>query len=75
MLAGVDWESVNIAGAFVVGAVLATIATIRIYRLVAGSVRAERRKDRDAGRVDLLYLLACILAALAIVVLARMIWR
>ena len=45
MIAGVDWDNVNLAGAFVIGAVLATIATIRIFRVIAGTVRAERRKD------------------------------
>ena len=48
MTAGIDWDSVNIAGAFVVGAVLATIATIRIFRVIAGTARDERRKDRNA---------------------------
>lgn len=73
MVAGVDWDSVNIAGAFVVGAVLATIATIRIFRVVFGERRREARKDD--GRVNLLYLLECVLAAVAIVYLADKIWR
>ena len=75
MVAGIDWDNVNLAGAFIIGAVLATIATIRIFRVIAGTARDERRKDRDAGRVDLLYLLECVLAAVAIVYLADKIWR
>jgi hypothetical protein len=47
MLAGVEWENVNIAGAFIIGAVLATIATIRIVRAVSIVLREERRRDRD----------------------------
>jgi hypothetical protein len=76
MIAGVDWDNVNLAGAFIIGAVLATIATIRIYRVVAASWRDERRKDRDAGavRVDLLYLLEVILVGLGIIYLAVKIW-
>jgi hypothetical protein len=31
---GVDWENVNLAGAFVLGAVLGTLATIRVMRAV-----------------------------------------
>lgn len=47
MIAAIDWENVNLAGAFIIGAVLATIATIRIMRVVSGAFRSERRKDRD----------------------------
>jgi formate hydrogenlyase subunit 3/multisubunit Na+/H+ antiporter MnhD subunit len=72
MIAGVDWDSVNIAGAFVVGAVLATIATIRIFRVVFGERRREQRKDD--GRVNLLYLLEVVLVALGIIYLAIKIW-
>lgn len=31
---GVDWENVNLAGAFVLGATLGTLATIRVMRAV-----------------------------------------
>lgn len=31
---GVEWENVNLAGAFVLGAVLGTLATIRVMRAV-----------------------------------------
>ena len=76
MLAGIEWDNVNIAGAFVIGAVLATIATIRIFRVVFSERRREGRKD-DAGavRLDLLYLLEIVLVALGIVYLAIKIWR
>jgi hypothetical protein len=47
MLAGVEWQNVNIAGAFVLGAILATVATIRIVRAVSIMLRKEGRKDRD----------------------------
>jgi len=30
----VDWENVNLAGAFVLGAVMGTLATIRVMRAV-----------------------------------------
>jgi len=48
VLGGIEWENVNVAGAFIIGAVLATIATIRIVRAVSSTLREERRKDRDA---------------------------
>jgi hypothetical protein len=34
VLAEVDWSSIQVAGAFGLGAVLGTIATIRIFRYV-----------------------------------------
>jgi hypothetical protein len=43
--AAVDWASLHVAGAFVLGAVLGTVATIRIMRAVALVIRTERRKD------------------------------
>jgi len=73
MYAGIEWDNVNIAGAFVIGAVLATIATIRIFRVVFGERRREQRNDD--GRVDLLYLLEVVLVSLGIVYLAIKIWR
>jgi hypothetical protein len=47
VLAGIQWENVNIAGAFIIGAVLATIATIRIVRAVSIMLRDEQRKHGD----------------------------
>jgi hypothetical protein len=46
---GVEWENVNIAGAFIIGAVLATVATIRIVRAVTVMLRDEQRKHREEG--------------------------
>lgn len=34
MLANVDWDSVNLAGAFLLGALLATLAVLRVVRAV-----------------------------------------
>lgn len=72
MVGGIEWDNVNIAGAFVIGAVLATIATIRIFRVVFSERRREQRKDD--GRVNLLYLLEVVLVALGIIYLAIKIW-
>jgi hypothetical protein len=47
VLAGIEWENVNIAGAFIIGAVLATVATIRIVRAVSIMLRDEQHKHRD----------------------------
>lgn len=46
-LATTDWENVTHAGAFLLGAVLATFATLRIMRSVTnffGSTERERRR-------------------------------
>jgi len=42
-----DWSNLNVAAAFILGAILATVATIRIVRAVSATMRDERRKDRD----------------------------
>lgn len=56
MIAGIDWENVNVAGAFVVGAILATIATLRVVRAVSSMfandderrrIRSPRRREDD----------------------------
>lgn len=44
---GYDWSGLNLAGAFIVGAVIGSIATIRVVRAVSSTLRDERRKDRD----------------------------
>jgi hypothetical protein len=44
---GVDWDNVNLAGAFIIGAALATVATIRIMRVISTVLRDEIRKNRD----------------------------
>jgi hypothetical protein len=41
VLAAVDWENLVPAGAFVVGAALGSIATIRVMRNILGYVRAD----------------------------------
>ena len=42
MLASVDWSNLSVAAAFVVGAVLATLATILVFRHVLGYMKHER---------------------------------
>ena len=46
MLGAVDWDNLLPAAAFVLGAVLATIATIRVVRAVAIMFGAELRRGR-----------------------------
>jgi hypothetical protein len=75
MVADVDWANLNVAAAFVLGAVLATIATIRIVRAVFGVRRDEARKD-DVGavRVDVIAVLEIVVLVLTIVYVADKIW-
>jgi hypothetical protein len=50
VFAAVDWASLHVAGAFILGAVFATVATIRVMRAVAGLLASElRRQRRDSG--------------------------
>jgi Co/Zn/Cd efflux system component len=42
----VEWENVNIAGAFLLGAILATLATLRIVNHVS---RFFAKQQRDEG--------------------------
>lgn len=35
MIAAVDWDNLSVAGAFLLGAILATIATLAVMRLVS----------------------------------------
>lgn len=46
MLAALDWTTVEAAGAFVLGAVLATIAVLRVVRAVTTMFGNEIRRDR-----------------------------
>jgi hypothetical protein len=39
VLASTEWENLTVAGAFVLGAALGTLATIRVMRVVFGYVR------------------------------------
>jgi hypothetical protein len=41
VIADVDWSNLTFAGAFVVGAALGTLATIRVMRYVLGYVRRD----------------------------------
>lgn len=59
MIGDVEWENVNIAGAFVLGAILGTLATIRIMRLVlvayrreTGEVSPRRRRHIEPTEAD-----------------------
>ena len=48
MLAGVDWEAVTLAGAFIVGAVLATVATLPLGRPLRGNRKpSDKAQPRD----------------------------
>ncbi len=51
MLADIDWSNLQVAGAFVLGAILATIAVLRVVRAVAmmfgGELRRTRRRPGD----------------------------
>lgn len=47
MVAAVDWSSLTVAGAFVLGAVVATVAVLRLVRSVAAVLRAEMRDHSD----------------------------
>jgi ABC-type sulfate transport system permease subunit len=47
MIGDIDWEDLDVAGAFVLGTVLATVAVLRVVRAVSVMFRQERRKDRD----------------------------
>ena len=38
----IAWENLSVAGAFLLGAILATIATVRVFRLAVDLVKRER---------------------------------
>ena len=46
MLAAHDWSNLTVAGAFVLGAVLATIAVLRVVRAVSVMFGNETRRPR-----------------------------
>lgn len=52
MLAAVEWEAVTLAGAFVLGAILAAIGVIRVMRAVLREVDREMRLRRERDRQD-----------------------
>jgi hypothetical protein len=43
--ADIDWSNLQVASAFVLGAALGTIATIRVMRAVLHVVRPDRHRD------------------------------
>jgi hypothetical protein len=55
-VAGVEWSNVHLAGAFLVGAAFATVATLRIVKAVtsffAGVDRSNNAGKRDARGDD-----------------------
>jgi uncharacterized membrane protein len=52
LVAGIDWHEIDLAGAFVVGAILATIATLRVVRAVAVMFGGEIRRARRTTTPD-----------------------
>jgi hypothetical protein len=46
MVGAVDWSNLTVAAAFILGAVLATLATIRVVRAVAVMFGGELRRGR-----------------------------
>ncbi len=54
MVGDVEWDNVNLAGAFILGAVLATIGTIRVVRAVTTLFQDAplRRRRRLPGEPD-----------------------
>ena len=48
MTAGVDWEAISLSGAFIVGAVLATVATLHLVRTILGIRKpSDKEPPRD----------------------------
>ena len=43
ILAGVDWSNLTVAAAFVLGAILGTVATIRLTRTLLEYLKREQR--------------------------------
>jgi hypothetical protein len=43
VIGDIEWENVNLAAAFVLGALLGTLATIRVMRAVLSTFRNGRR--------------------------------
>lgn len=48
MFAAVDWDSFTVAGAFILGAVFAAVATIRIMRAVVLLLSRRDRHDKPS---------------------------
>jgi hypothetical protein len=45
---GTDWENLTVAGAFIVGVTLGSLATIRVMRVVFGYIQPWRNPRRGA---------------------------
>jgi hypothetical protein len=52
VLGAVDWANLVPASAFVLGAVLATVATLRVMRAVISSFQPESRRRLTPPRKD-----------------------
>jgi hypothetical protein len=46
VLGAIDWANLTVAGAFIAGAGLATLATIRVMRAVISTFEGSRRQRR-----------------------------
>jgi hypothetical protein len=44
---GVEWSNLGYAGAFIVGAIAATIAVLRLLRILEGRDRPGSRRERE----------------------------
>jgi hypothetical protein len=49
-LAATDWSNLTVAGAFLLGAAMATIATIRVVKHVTNFYAAVRRREEEEPR-------------------------
>ena len=55
MLAAVEWSNLTIAGAFILGAILATVATLRVVHAVTTLFEvgpSRRRRPKGPHQVD-----------------------
>lgn len=50
LVAATDWSNLTVAGAFLVGAAMATIATIRVMKHITGYYAAIRRREEEEKR-------------------------
>jgi hypothetical protein len=46
MLGALDWANLTVAGAFIAGAALATLATIRVMRAVISAFEGTKQRRR-----------------------------
>jgi len=52
VLGAVDWSNLTVAGAFIVGAVLAAVAALRMMRFMLGIFEADPRLRRRRRHDD-----------------------